>query len=49
MTHVMLVDDAREFGTRKHYPTLNKVAKMVLPTYKHFEVKDDIIRITSSC
>ena len=45
-THVILIDDAREFGTGKHYPTLNKVEKMVLPTYKHFEVKDDIIRIT---
>ncbi len=45
--HVILIDDAREFGMGKHYPTLKKVEKIVFPTYKHYEVRDDIIRITS--
>jgi len=45
-THVILIDDAREFGMGKHYPTLKRVQQMVAGTYKTFEVKDDIIRIT---
>ncbi|HZQ45574.1 MAG TPA: hypothetical protein VFC07_01065 [Verrucomicrobiae bacterium] len=45
-SHVILIDDAREFGMGRHYPTLKRVQKMVAGTYKEFEVKDDIIRIT---
>jgi hypothetical protein len=45
-SHVILIDDAREFGLSKHYPTVKQVQKMTASVYKHFEVKDDIIRIT---
>lgn len=45
-SHVILIDDAREFGLSKHYPTIKKVQKLTATVYKHFEVKDDIIRIT---
>ena len=46
-THVILIDDAREFGMGKDYPTLKRVQKQVAGTYQNFEVKDDIIRITT--
>ncbi len=45
-THVILIDDAREFGMGKDYPTLGRVKKMMAGTYRDYEVKDDIIRIT---
>jgi len=45
--HVILIDDAREFGVGKHYPTIKQVEKIVSGTYRAFEVKDDIIRITN--
>ncbi len=46
--HVILIDDAREFGVGKHYPTTNRLKKMMAGTYPVFEVKDDIIRITTA-
>jgi len=44
--HVILIDDAREFGMGKDYPTIRRVRKLMASTYRGFEVKDDIIRIT---
>jgi hypothetical protein len=44
--HVILIDDAREFGRGKHYPSLRKVRHAIGPRYSGFEIKDDIIRIT---
>jgi hypothetical protein len=44
--HVILIDDAREFGRGKHYPSLRRVRKAIGPRYSGFEIKDDIIRIT---
>ena len=46
-SHVILIDDAREFGVGKHYPAINRLKKMMAGTYPVFEVKDDIVRITT--
>ncbi len=46
--HAILIDDAREFGPGKGYPSLSKVRKLVSQTYPHFEVSRDIIRITAT-
>lgn len=46
--HVILIDDAREFGVGKHYPTTSRLKKMMAAAYPIFEVKDDIIRITTA-
>ncbi len=45
--HVILIDDAREFGRGKHYPSLQKVREAIGPRYAVFEVAGDIIRITA--
>lgn len=43
--HVMLIDDAREFGFGKGYPGIKQVHNAVKAVYPFFEVKEDIIRI----
>lgn len=45
-THAILIDDAREFGRGKGYPTLSRIENLVRSVYPNFEVEDDIIRIT---
>lgn len=47
-SHVILVDDAREFGSAEGYPTLEEVHRWVgiCRPGAGWEVKDDIIRIT---
>jgi hypothetical protein len=45
--HVILVDDARAFGTLPDYPSLDEL-RTLAATHKPqltFEVRDDIIRI----
>ena len=46
-THVILIDDARCFGSRKDYPTIDELKDLILKQHPswHFELKDDIIRI----
>lgn len=44
--HVIIIDDAREFGMGKHYPSLERVRRFMAPVYAGFEVRDDLIRIT---
>jgi hypothetical protein len=44
--HVILIDDAREFGRGKHYPSLRRVREAIGPRYSGFAVEHDIIRIT---
>lgn len=45
--HVMVVDDARLFGTDDHYPTLDELTRVVRKRSEHLSisVKDDSIRI----
>ncbi len=45
--NVLLIDDAREFGTNPAYPTLTAVEALVRSSWPSalFEVKDDIIRV----
>src|SRR5579863_2091590 len=43
--HVILIDDAREFGKRQDYPPVERIRAQVAAAYKHFEVGEDIIRI----
>ena len=47
LTYVILIDDAREFGTALDYPTLDDIGKFVQQTGRPHDVsvKDDIIRI----
>lgn len=45
-THVVLIDDAREFKGKNDYPKLNKIKKMLKGSNYSMEVKHDIIRIT---
>jgi hypothetical protein len=45
-SHVILIDDAREFGIGKHYPMIKRLQKLTATMYKQFEVNNDIIRIT---
>jgi lysophospholipase L1-like esterase len=44
--HVIIIDDAREFGVGKHYPSLERIRLLVAPVYPGFEVRGDLIRIT---
>jgi hypothetical protein len=45
--HVILIDDARCFGTEPDYPALDALERVVLDVRPDwtFEVKDDIIRV----
>jgi len=45
--HVIVIDDARLFGSDKHYPTLDELTRFVRRKSKHrsISVKDDSIRI----
>ena len=46
--HVILVDDARMFGSDPEYPTVGEIAKILEQmrgTPTHIDVMDDIIRI----
>lgn len=45
-THVILIDDAREFKGKNDYPKINKIKKMLRGSNYNMEVKYDIIRIT---
>lgn len=44
-SHVILIDDAREFIGKNDYPKISQIRKMSAKHY-HLEVKDDIIRLT---
>lgn len=46
--HVMIIDDAREFGVAPDYPTLGELQAFVLARRPGllFDVQDDVIRIT---
>jgi hypothetical protein len=46
--HVILIDDARCFGRNKDFPSLEELQDFVTrqSPHSHFEVGDDIIRIT---
>jgi len=44
--HCILIDDAREFGRGKGYPSLKRVRAIVAGVYPGWEVAEDIIRIT---
>ncbi len=45
-SHVILIDDARHFGSDPAYPTIDLVRGMARQAgYSSFEVRDDIIRI----
>lgn len=45
-SHVILIDDARHFGSDPAYPTIELVREMARRAgYSSFEVRDDIIRI----
>jgi len=46
--HVVLIDDARAFGTEKDYPTLEEIRQQVtrLVPKSEMSVSNDIIRIT---
>lgn len=44
--HCILIDDAREFGRGKGYPSLKRVRKIVEGVYPGWSVEEDIIRIT---
>ncbi len=47
-SHVVLIDDARQFGEDKGYPTLEELRQFVADRRPGllFEVKDDIIRLS---
>lgn len=47
LEHVILIDDAREFGGNPAYPTIDAIAESVAKTAPHFrvEVRHDIIRL----
>lgn len=45
-SHVVLIDDAMDFGVELDYPTLDKLKKSA-PDYPNFTVDQHIIRITS--
>lgn len=47
LKHTILIDDARCFIGKNDYPTLEQLSNVINKStkYKHFEVKDDIIRI----
>jgi hypothetical protein len=48
-SHVLLIDDAREFGTAKDYPTLDELNSLITglnPRWRML-VEDDIIRIST--
>ena len=46
-THVIIIDDARYFGTDPAYPTMDELKKLIYSKIKNvdFNVKDDMIRI----
>jgi len=46
--HIILIDDARAFGTWPDYPTLEQFEKLIATTAPNlaFTLKDDIIRVT---
>ncbi|MEO0794591.1 MAG: SGNH/GDSL hydrolase family protein [Verrucomicrobiota bacterium] len=44
--HCIMIDDAREFGRGKGYPSLKRVRAIVDGIYPGWEVAEDIIRIT---
>ena len=47
--NVILIDDARNFGSDPAYPTLEELKSFIHSNGKYsFVVKDDIIRITPS-
>ena len=45
-SHVILIDDAREFTGENDYPEINELKKMLKNSNYDMNVKDDIIRIT---
>ncbi len=47
LRHVILIDDARDFGLAKDYPSLDELTTFVLKFRENIEIisKDDIIRI----
>lgn len=45
--HVILIDDAREFGRGKGYPGLGRTRRTIADTYPGWEVAEDIIRVTA--
>jgi len=44
--HCILIDDAREFGRGKGYPSLKRVKRIVEGVYPGWVIEEDIIRIT---
>jgi len=44
--HCILIDDAREFGRGKGYPSLKRVKHIVAGDYPTWSIEEDIIRIT---
>lgn len=51
LNHVIIIDDARYFGTDPAYPTADELKMFVKSRWPDvdFEVKDDSIRITPKC
>lgn len=45
-SHVILIDDAREFNGKNDYPKINELKRMLNGSNYSLQVKDDIIRIT---
>lgn len=45
-THIILIDDARDFNGKYDYPKLGSIRKMLAGSNYNMKVKDDIIRIT---
>ena len=43
--HVVLVDDAREFGSAEGYPTLDALRDVAADNGYTFEVRDDVVRL----
>lgn len=48
LEHIVLIDDAREFGTKEDYPEIEKLKEYVkdLKPDAFFEISDDVIRIS---
>lgn len=44
--HVILIDDAREFGGNPNYPPLSYVEEMASKSGWHYECRFDLIRLT---
>ena len=44
--HVILIDDAREFGTNSNYPLLSVVEEKARRNRYHYECRFDLIRLT---